>query len=87
MRFLKGMDTDRLKMLFGLILLLALVALIAIIAIGHVEEKSSYGLLPIIATLSTLAGAFGNWAFGTKSGNGNEKHKDGGPNDSANGKS
>lgn len=55
---------DKLKMIFGFILLLSLVALLGVIALFKVHEDSSYGLLPLIATLSTLAGAFANWAFG-----------------------
>ena len=54
---------DRLKMLFGLLLLLSLVALAVAFGLGKVEEKTSYGLMPIITTLSTLAGLFGGWAF------------------------
>jgi hypothetical protein len=50
-------------MLFGLLLLLSLVALAVAFGLGKVEEKTSYGLMPIITTLSTLAGLFGGWAF------------------------
>lgn len=57
---------DQLKMIFGFILLLSLIVLIVIIALGKVEEQSSHGLMPLITTLSTLGGAFGNWAFGSK---------------------
>jgi hypothetical protein len=56
-------SVDKLKMLFGLLLLLSLVALAVAFGLGKVEEKTSYGLMPIITTLSTLAGLFGGWAF------------------------
>jgi hypothetical protein len=56
-------SVDKLKMLFGLLLLLSLVALAVAFGLGKVEEKDSYGLMPIITTLSTLAGLFGGWAF------------------------
>jgi hypothetical protein len=78
MRSINDIDTDKLKMLFGLILLLALCALLGLIAFGKVYESSSYGLLPLITTLSTLAGAFSNWAFGQKQGNGTDKGGNGG---------
>jgi hypothetical protein len=54
---------DKLKMLFGLLLLISLVTLAVAFGLGRVEEKTSYGLMPIITTLSTLAGLFGGWAF------------------------
>jgi hypothetical protein len=57
---------DKLKMIFGIILLLSLVSLAAAFGFFHIEEKTSYGLMPIITTLSTLAGLFGGWAFREK---------------------
>jgi hypothetical protein len=54
---------DRLKMIFGLVLLVSLVGLAVAFGLGKIEEKTSYGLMPIITTLSTLAGLFGGWAF------------------------
>jgi hypothetical protein len=54
---------DRYKMIFGLVLLVSLVGLAAAFGMGRIEEKTSYGLMPIITTLSTLAGLFGGWAF------------------------
>jgi membrane protein YqaA with SNARE-associated domain len=56
-------DSDKMRMIFGFILLIALVVLIGVVAIGHVEEKTSYGLTPIIMALATVAGGFSNWAF------------------------
>lgn len=57
---------DRLKMIFGMALLISLVSLATMLALGKIEEKTSYGLMPIITTLSTLAGLFGGWAFREK---------------------
>lgn len=54
---------DRLKMLFGFSMLVVLAVLAVIIAIGHVEEKSSFGLSFVLGALSSLSGAFANWAF------------------------
>jgi hypothetical protein len=54
---------DQLKMIFGMMLLISLVGLAAAFGIGHVEERTSYGLMPIVTTLATLAGLFGGWAF------------------------
>lgn len=59
------MTDNRLKLLFGFLLLVCLAALTAAIALGHVEENTSYGLIPIITCLATLAGSFSNWAFGS----------------------
>jgi len=73
---------DRLKMIFGLVLLVSLVGLAVAFGLGKIEEKTSYGLMPIITTLSTLAGLFGGWAFretndvpSTKEGEPQEKHE------------
>jgi hypothetical protein len=57
---------DKLKMIYGLILLVSLVVLAGTFGFGRIEEKTSYGLMPIITTLSTLAGLFGGWAFREK---------------------
>lgn len=53
-------------MIFGFCLLLILAGLALAIAVGKVEEKTSYGLIPLLTTLSTLAGGFAQWAFGGK---------------------
>lgn len=52
-------------MIFGFSLLLILAGLALAVAIGHVEEKTSYGLMPLLTSLSTLAGVFSQWAFGS----------------------
>ncbi len=54
------------RMIFGLILMILLVALAALVALGRVHQDSSYGLDYILGSLATLAGGFGQWAFGTK---------------------
>lgn len=52
------------RLLYGLVIVIVLAVLAGVIALGHVEEKTSFGLMPIITALSALAGAFGQWAFG-----------------------
>lgn len=56
-------NSDTLRMVFGFSLLVILAGLALAIAVGHVEEKTSYGLMPLLTTLSTLAGAFAQYAF------------------------
>ena len=56
-------NTEKLKMLYGFLLLLMMGGLALAFGIGHVEEKTSYGLMPIVTALSTLAGGFTTWAF------------------------
>lgn len=55
--------SDILRMLFGMVLLLALVGITAVIIMGHVEEKDSMALMPIVTALATLSGSFATWAF------------------------
>ena len=59
-------SSDTQRMIFGFSLLVVLAALAGAIAFGHVEEKTSYGLMPLLTTLSTLAGGFAQWAFSSK---------------------
>jgi hypothetical protein len=33
------------------------------IALGHVEEKTSYGLVPVVTILAKVALDFSEWAF------------------------
>lgn len=54
------------RMIFGFLLLIILASLTARVALGRVEEATSYGLMPLITTLSTLSGAFAQWAFSGK---------------------
>lgn len=55
---------DLFRLIFGYLLLFILAVLAAAIALGKVEESTSYGLMPLVTSLSTLAGAFAGWAFG-----------------------
>ncbi len=57
------LSPDVQRMVFGFILLMILAGLAAVIALGKIEEKTSYGLMPLLTTLSTLAGGFAQWAF------------------------
>jgi hypothetical protein len=67
------LSPDVMKMVFGFCLLGIIAGLATAVAIGHVEERTSYGLMPLLTTLSTLGGVFSQWAFGHSS---NEKPKD-----------
>lgn len=60
---MKVPNNDTLRMIFGFSLLVILASLALAIALGHVEEKTSYGLMPLLTTLATLAGGFVQWAF------------------------
>ncbi len=62
------LSSDTQRMIFGFSLLLVLACLATAIALGNVEEKTSYGLMPLLTTLSTLAGGFAQWAFNSKDG-------------------
>lgn len=61
------MVQDRHKMFFGFSVLLVLSILAVVISIGHVEERTSFGLSFVLGALSSLSGAFGNWAFSNSS--------------------
>lgn len=54
------------KMFFGFALLVVLAVLAVIVALGRVEQSTSYGLAYVLGSLSTLAGGFAHWAFGTE---------------------
>ena len=69
------MSITQQKMIFGFLLLVILAILIGMIAIGKVEQQTSYGLEGIIGALATLAGAFGNWAFGHHVETAEKKHE------------
>jgi hypothetical protein len=58
------LSPDRLRMAYGFLIVVILAVLAAVIALGNVTQQNSYGLLPIITALATLAGAFAQWAFG-----------------------
>ncbi len=54
---------DEPRLLFGFLLFMIVAALAFIIALGRVTEQESYGLMPLVSTLSTLAGIWAGWAF------------------------
>ena len=56
-------STSKLKLAFGFCLLGVIAGLALAIALGHVEEKTSFGLQPILGSLGTLGGMFAQWAF------------------------
>ncbi len=60
------MPRDTLRMIFGFSLLLILAGLALAIAVGKVEEKTSYGLMPLLVAIAGLSGQFAQWAFGGK---------------------
>lgn len=66
---MKAPDADWLaflRVLFGYCLLLVFACLIAMIAVGKVEEKTSYGLMPLIVALAGMGGAWTQAIFGSK---------------------
>lgn len=60
---LKDWPNEKLKLVFGFLLLIVLALLAATVAIGHVHQEASYGLDYILGSLSTLSGGFVTWAF------------------------
>ena len=60
------MKGDTLRMIFGFSLLIILAGLALSIALGHVEEKSSYGLMPLLVGVSNLATQFASYAFSSR---------------------
>lgn len=57
---MKNLDA---KMVFGFAVLLVIAVLAGVIALGKVHSESSFGLQILLGCLTTLAGAFANWAF------------------------
>lgn len=49
----------------GAIVVFGLLVVIGKIALGHVEEATSYGLMPLVVGLSNLSILYGNWAWST----------------------
>ena len=56
---------DRYRFALGVILVGGLMVLAVEVALGHVEEKTSYGLVPILGILGKMALDFSEWAFRT----------------------
>lgn len=57
------MNLDKLKMIFGFILLGILAALITLVALGHVNKDTSYGLDTLITGLLLIIQQWASWAF------------------------
>jgi hypothetical protein len=68
--------TSKFEAIFGIMLLLIVAGLIAMIGLGHVEEKSSYGLMPIIVCFAQIAGAYCNKVFAPQKKEDNAATKD-----------
>ena len=60
------MTDDRVKIVLGYVTVLGLFLLALMFGLGKVEEKTSYGLVPIISILGTIATLWAQWAFGSK---------------------
>ena len=54
-----------LKISFGFVLLLVLAVLAGVIALGKVEQATSFGLTYILGGLTSMAGGFVQWSFGS----------------------
>lgn len=67
------MKSDAWRIVYGYLLLGGICVLAARIALGVVEEKSSYGLSPLLIILTLLADRWASWAFPRKGDNGGEK--------------
>ncbi len=51
-----------------MVLVLGLLLLATLIALGKVEEKSSFGLTPLLLLLSPVCQSLANWAFPEREG-------------------
>ncbi len=54
---------DRYKVILGCVLVLGVMALGCAIALGQVEEKTSFGLSPILIMLGKVVLDFSEWMF------------------------
>jgi len=54
---------DKLKMVYGFLLLVVLGALAAMFGLAKVEQATSFGLQDILGGLLVLTGGFANWCF------------------------
>lgn len=57
------MKSESWKVVYGYLLLVVIAILSLRIALGIVEEKSSYGLSPLLIILTLLADRWASWAF------------------------
>ena len=69
-------NSDKWRMVFGIGLVSVLAALAVIIALGHVEEKTSFGLMPVVVALTSIGTTFANWAFSHGGRSNNDKDKE-----------
>ena len=63
-------------MIFGFAVLMIMAGLACAIAIGHVEEKTSYGLMPLLVALTSVATQFAQYAFSWRERDDKETKKD-----------
>lgn len=54
---------ERYRFILGATIVGALLLLAIAIALGKVEEKTSYGLVPVVTILAKVALDFSEWAF------------------------
>ncbi len=54
---------EKFRFALGTLLVVGLMAVATAIALGHVEEKTSFGLSPILIIFSKVALDFSEWAF------------------------
>jgi hypothetical protein len=65
---MKGLlSLDELKMMYGFMLLIFVAGLAIVSFTVKMEPANSEEVTQILTMISVLAGAFANWAFGTKS--------------------
>lgn len=53
-------------MLYGYVLTAAILGIALVIATGTVEEKTSFGLMPIVVVLGQIGNTWAQWAFGSR---------------------
>ncbi len=54
---------DRYRFILGSLIVASLMVLAIAIALGKVEEKTSYGLVPVVTILAKVALDFSDWCF------------------------
>ncbi len=54
---------DRYRFILGSLIVIALVVLAIAVALGKVEERTSYGLVPILTILAKVALDFSDWMY------------------------
>lgn len=57
------MSDERLRLIFGFMLLAIVGALCVVIGLGKVTQENSYGLDSLMGCLTTLSGGFAVYAF------------------------